>query len=139
MGGTLTAGRTKRIAVLEDDEPLRNSLVDLLATEGYDVVAYAQGRAALEALSTGAPPDLILLDMFMPDMNGWEFRSAQKKDPVLCNTPVVVLSGSDDAQVRAVDAELVLKKPFDSDALLASIEQLFAEIVTDRERRRRAA
>src|SRR5712664_215702 len=139
MGGPHLPMAAKRIVVLEDDGPLRAELLELLSEEGYEAMGYGEGRKALEALRTGPPPDLILLDMYMPDMNGWEFRNAQKSDPVLALTPVVVLSGSDDPQVRAVDAVLVLRKPFESRALLASIEQLFAEIAGARQTQRDTA
>ena len=63
-------------------------------------------------------PNVILLDLMMPVMDGWEFRRQQKADPELAPVPVIVLSALDQARAATVDAEAFLKKPLDFDRLL---------------------
>src|SRR5262245_24697691 len=89
------------ILIVEDDADLRDMMAQLLTLEGFKTETVANGRDALEYLQKGDPPDLILLDLMMPVMDGWEFRRRQREDPALANVPVVVLSALD--QTRAVD------------------------------------
>jgi len=86
----------KHILVVDDDEALRELLKLLLTAEGYRVGGAANGREALGYLRQTKPPSLILLDLSMPVMNGWQFRQEQKNDPALALIPVVVLSGEAD-------------------------------------------
>src|SRR5262249_30448512 len=72
-----------RILLVDDDPELRQSLVDLLEDEGYRPHTAASGRQALAALRDPDLPDLILLDLMMPDLNGWQFCDMQRKDPRL--------------------------------------------------------
>ena len=78
------------------------------------------GRAALDLLHRGARPGLVLLDLMMPVMNGWQFREAQRAEPDLADIPVVIVSG--DARLDRRTAELAgvewLRKPLDLDVLL---------------------
>ena len=62
-----------RIVVIEDDDDLRRLIAMLLSSEGYDVSAFASAKDGLLAIENGLPADLIVLDLMMPDMNGWEF------------------------------------------------------------------
>jgi signal transduction histidine kinase len=101
-----------RILVVEDDDDLRPSLVDVLARAGFFVREARHGAQAFELLRSESKPDAILLDLMMPVMDGWEFRARQKRDPELCDTPVVVLTANDTAQAAAIDAYRVLSKPF---------------------------
>jgi len=106
--------------VVEDDRAIRETVVDLLKEEGFpNVSAVRHGREALEYLEkAGELPALILLDLMMPVMDGWEFRRVQQADPVLASVPTIVLSALD--QTRAVDLKpaAFLKKPLDFDRLL---------------------
>jgi signal transduction histidine kinase len=110
------------ILVVEDDADLRETLVELLRANGYRSVGVENGRKALDYLSTSNVPSLILLDLMMPEMNGWQFRIEQKKNPAICGTPVVVLSADDSPQAAAIDADLYVKKPIDLSVLLSNIE-----------------
>jgi len=110
------------ILVIEDDSDLRETLVELLRANGYQAEGVENGRKALDYLSTAAAPSLILLDLMMPEMNGWQFRIAQKKNPAISGTPVVVLSADDSPQAAAMDADLYVKKPIDLAVLLKNIE-----------------
>src|SRR2546423_11244266 len=101
------------ILVVEDDLDIREALTQILQEEGYAVRAAANGRDALDAASDGSVPSLILLDLMMPVMNGWEFRAEQLKDARLANVPVLIISA--DPHLRAKLETLgdagVLQKP----------------------------
>ncbi|MCC2672563.1 MAG: chemotaxis protein CheY [Armatimonadetes bacterium] len=90
------------VLIIEDDEAIRETLADILQYEGYSVITACDGRDALLRLYGGAPPALILLDLMMPRMNGWEFRAEQLQAAELASIPVVVLSGAHDGRRQAV-------------------------------------
>jgi CheY-like chemotaxis protein len=112
----------KRVLVVEDDEGIREALIDLLDTEGFEVRAAIHGADALSKLRDGSPPpDVILLDLMMPVMDGWAFRAEQKNDPVIAGIPVVVITASRQADVSVLSPKAFLKKPIDFDELLRVI------------------
>jgi CheY-like chemotaxis protein len=117
------------ILVVEDDADVRETLVLVLESEGFDVRAARDGREALEVLRGGFRPRLILLDLMMPVMNGWEFRAEMKRDPELASIPVVFVSALEPAPDRAaaLDAAGFLHKPFDLDELLETVERVSHE------------
>ena len=83
------------ILLAEDDEDLRDAMVDTLNDAGYSVEAVGNGRDALEWIEdTVDPPKLILLDLMMPVMDGWQFLSERQKTPKAAAIPVVVLSAN---------------------------------------------
>ncbi|HEX7139701.1 MAG TPA: response regulator [Vicinamibacterales bacterium] len=106
------------VLIVEDDDDLREMMAQLLSLEGFQAAAVANGQEALEYLRQGTAPDLILLDMMMPVMDGWEFRRRQKSDPTMAEVPVIVLSALDQARITDISAEAILKKPLDFDRLL---------------------
>ena len=73
-----------RVLIVEDDTDLRETLSQILTDEGYRVWSAEHGQAALDCLRDGSKPCLILLDLTMPVMNGWQFRAEQREDPDLC-------------------------------------------------------
>src|SRR5215510_5543427 len=87
------------VLIVEDDADLREMMAQLLSLEGFQTAAVANGREALEYLQGGEAPHLILLDLMMPVMDGWEFRRQQQADPSLSRVPVIVLSALDQARV----------------------------------------
>jgi CheY-like chemotaxis protein len=110
------------IAIVDDDPDLRDTFSDVLRDAGYGTIAFEGAREALAGLrGLQVRPRLILLDLMMPGMNGWEFREEQLKDPALREIPVVVITASRDVGRQAIDAREILKKPLDLDTLLASI------------------
>jgi len=111
--------------IVEDDRDTREMLARFLELEGFDVREAANGQLALEALREDSRTCVILLDLMMPVMNGWQFRSAQTNDPELSKIPVVVVTaaGARD-QIPAIDADAWLSKPVDFDRLLATIDPL---------------
>ena len=110
------------VLIVEDDEDLREMMAQLLSIEGFKAATVANGREALAYLHANKP-DVILLDLMMPVMDGWEFRRQQKADPDLAHVPVIVLSALDQARAEAVDAAAFLKKPLDFDRLLRLVRQ----------------
>jgi CheY-like chemotaxis protein len=111
------------ILIVEDDADLREMMAQLLTLEGYRAETVANGRDALDYLHRGDPPDLILLDLMMPIMDGWEFRRRQREDPTLAGVPVVVLSALDQTRAADLGGTAFLKKPLDFDRLLELVRQ----------------
>lgn len=115
------------LLVVEDDEDHRSVLADILAVEGYHVETAVHGGDALAKLHGGVHPDLILLDLVMPEVDGWAFMAVQKREPALASIPVVVFTGSGDrALSRAPVAAGYLAKPIGYQVLLATIERVLA-------------
>ncbi len=117
--------RPCRILIVDDDPAARESLAEVLEAEGYQVTTASGGRQGLEYLRQGHRPDLILLDLVMPGMNGWVFRAEQERDPALADIPVVIVSGAQDPAPAAgyLRTALSLAKPLDVPRLLAEIER----------------
>lgn len=111
--------------IVEDDADLREMMAQLLTLEGFRAEAVANGREALNYLHQSPRPDLILLDLMMPIMDGWEFRKRQQQEPAIADVPVIVLTALDRAQARAADLSGVdfLKKPLDFDRLLELVHR----------------
>jgi CheY-like chemotaxis protein len=109
------------VLIVEDDADLREVLAVVLSDEGFPVIQAVHGRDALEKLRSHSAVCLIVLDLFMPVMNGWAFRDAQRRDPAIAGIPVVLVS-ADAAAARAAAGELdvvaAMAKPLDFDALL---------------------
>jgi len=120
----------RRILVIEDDAELREAMQETLALRGHDVVTAGNGRDALQQVRFSRP-DLVILDLMLPVMDGWQFRAELKRDPALADMPVVVISGNDSATAAAVDADLYITKPIDPQTLLHAIE----DVLRGRERR----
>ncbi|HVK71311.1 MAG TPA: response regulator [Polyangium sp.] len=113
--------------VVDDDEDLRRTVTLILAEEGYAVQEAANGAEALTRLHDGPLPDVILLDLMMPVMNGEQFRRAQRADPSLAEVPVVLMTA---AGSRAVEPLLllgptrVLHKPVGLEPLLEAVDEV---------------
>jgi CheY-like chemotaxis protein len=117
---------TKHVFVVEDDRDIRESVVEVLEDEGYLVSAASDGREGLLLLRRATPkPDLILLDLMMPIMNGFQFREEQRKDPELAAIPVVVITADVNARAKAesLGAAGFVQKPVKIQPLLDIIEQ----------------
>jgi CheY-like chemotaxis protein len=116
--------RSPEILLIEDDADLADAIVEVLQNEGYRICYAGDGKEALALLSQNRPPDLILLDLMMPNMNGWEFRAAQLRDPAIAKIPVIVLSATGE-RARPIDAAMVLRKPVTLEVLLSALAKFF--------------
>lgn len=120
-----TQPATQDVLVVDDNDELREVLTELLSSEGYVVASASNGREALNSLRSGdAHPRLILLDLTMPVMDGWEFCAESSKDPILRKIPIGVVSatGPDERPppFRLVDAGY-FPKPTDCTNLLRTV------------------
>jgi CheY-like chemotaxis protein len=108
------------VLVVDDESDIREAVAEVLADEGYVVHGAGDGAEALRK-ARAVHPNIVLLDLMMPGMNGWEFRAAQKGDPELSDIPVVVLSAL--GRVAGMDAAGFIQKPFDLDELLDAVRE----------------
>jgi two-component system response regulator MprA len=113
------------VLIVEDDVGIGENLVELLETEGHRARWAQDGVEGLEALAAGRP-DVILLDVMMPRMDGFQFRTIQKADERFAKVPVIVISAH--ARAHEVDATEFLDKPFDVAQLLGAIERVGATV-----------
>ena len=115
------------VLVVDDDEDIRSTIRDVLTDQGFTVACAANGREALEMLISGqSKPALILLDLTMPEMDGWTFRQEQQKVPRLAQIPVVLFSGHHDAAraAQSLNAVGLMTKPLRLEGLVTLVEQL---------------
>ena len=108
-----------QILVVDDDAGSRNALTTLLRDEGFTVVGVAGGREAMAYLRESPPPELIVLDLMMPIMDGWDVRHAQKQDARLAAIPVIAVS----AAGRLPDADAQFRKPLDYEKFLRAVRE----------------
>lgn len=115
---------SKCILIVDDDAAIRRTLSELLEDEGYVVASVANGREALEYLRDDPSSiSLVLLDLMMPVMDGFQFRAEQKSDPMLASMPIVVMTARGGTERAGIDADAVISKPFDVLKLMDTIER----------------
>ena len=107
------------VLIIEDDVMIRDILIKLIGKDGREIATAADGQEALERLMEIPRPSLILLDLMMPRINGWEFLRRQSADPSIAGIPTIVLSGSR----LPTGARHQLAKPIDVGRLLALVDQ----------------
>lgn len=105
------------ILVVDDDPDVRRLICEGLTSAGYKVVSARHGREALDYLHSSALPDLIVLDLVMPVMDGWELRRQQVAEPALATIPVLILTVVE-APLMPTGAAAYLKKPFEFPRLI---------------------
>jgi CheY-like chemotaxis protein len=115
----------KHVLVVEDSDDIRLLLSEVLEEEGYVVSVAAHGREALERLEeTETLPDLILLDLMMPEMDGFEFREAQTRAPRFADIPILLMTAATEPESKSASLRAVgyLKKPFtDIEKIVAAV------------------
>jgi CheY-like chemotaxis protein len=117
-------GSTPAVLLVDDDFGILDGLSDFLESEGFSVVPASNGIDALSHLRMGLHVDVIVLDVMMPMMDGWDFRAEQLADPSLRDIPVLVISASGytrDALQRQFYARDVLPKPLELEAFLRAL------------------
>jgi DNA-binding response OmpR family regulator len=109
------------VLLVEDDLDVRDPLQDYLEAKGFDVVPAGTGKQALDFLLTegATPPDIVILDLMMPLVNGWQVLEQMRGHPQLARIPVVVLTAVNSD--KPTGAAAVVCKPFEPDALVATM------------------
>ena len=110
----MSGGGESAVLVVDDDKVVCNVISTILSRQGYDTAVAGNGKEALNYLRCSArPPKLILLDLMMPEMTGWEFRKIQQDDPALAGIPVAIITGMPEMEGKAlaIGAVDVLYKP----------------------------
>ena len=115
----------RTVLIVDDDDPLREALRDLMVEEGFRPLVASNGAEALEIIHREGPPLLILLDLMMPVMDGWQFQAALEKSPELLDVPVIIIS--DHVQSRVIagarGARFFVRKPVAVPELLAYVDR----------------
>jgi CheY-like chemotaxis protein len=114
----------KRILIVEDDNSIRELLVELLQGEGYDVTSAVNGLEGLKCLEQNPIFNLILIDLMMPVMDGYTFRTEQMKNPKFSKIPVVVMSAEANAKekLKSFGITAFLSKPVELDTIIKTVE-----------------
>jgi CheY-like chemotaxis protein len=116
-----------RILLVDDDVDIRRSVGALLEDEGYEVQAVGDGRLAWDCLHQSPAPDLLILDLMLPGMDGWQLRSWQRADPQVRDIPVLAISADGSPKAAAIDAAAFLSKPFAADDLLLQVKRILSD------------
>ena len=114
-----------RIVVIDDDADLRKALCWMLRLEGFEVSGFSDATEAISRIEGGLPADLILLDLMMPRMNGWEFCTYRAQSSVLTKVPVILITARQSVVPPAGVSEILLK-PFAPQLLQAAIARALA-------------
>lgn len=120
-------GQQRTILVVDDERPILALLSEYLASKGFEVLTARDGQSGLEQART-ARPDLIVLDVMLPRLDGYAVARALKGDPATAAIPIIVFStrssAADRAAFKATGANIHILKPFDPEQLLAKILEL---------------
>ncbi len=120
----MTVPPPPHLLIIDDSDAERQASAELLTSAGYAISEARSGKEGLALLDTDPLPDLILLDLMMPGMSGWEFRLEQRKSPRMADIPVVAVTGETTAMARAIDAHGVVQKPISGEKLIAVVESV---------------
>jgi two-component system chemotaxis response regulator CheY len=115
--------RCLTILIVEDEQAIRAMVKAALNLEGYDVLVAENGQEAIDLLPKLPKPCLILLDLMMPVMNGWDFAEALEKDVILATIPVVVVTAFGDEERKIHNVKRILKKPIDLNTLIHTVQK----------------
>lgn len=117
----------KKILVVEDDHSIRELLVELLQSEGHEVDSATNGLEGIRYLEVETRPDLILIDLMMPVMDGYTFRLEQMKHPAWSKIPVIVMSAEANAKdkMKQFGITTFLSKPVELEGILKAVEKFF--------------
>lgn len=113
------------LLIIDDDLDLANTLAEVLGGEGYEVSTVSQSSTALEHLHGHAPPDLILLDLMMPQVDGWQVCNQLRAEPDLARIPVILMTAASNLKLPLPEhPRVVVRKPFVLEDLVDQIERL---------------
>ena len=118
----------RRVLLIEDVDATRRRMSDTLRTHGYNVIEASDGRDALQKISSG-PFDAIVLDLIMPNVDGWQFRATQLRHPELATIPTVVVSVQPlrESDRYVLRVRNTMRKPFEDADLLDTVQRACAE------------
>ena len=128
----MSNNETKSILCIEDEPEMIDLIRLILGRRGFEVIGAAGGKDGLDKLQSGPQPDLVLLDLMMPDLDGWEVYQQMKADEKTKDIPVIVVT----AKAQSIDKVLGLHiakvddyiaKPFSPQELLSSVEKVLGE------------
>jgi CheY-like chemotaxis protein len=123
----VTPTERRDVLIVDDDPDIRDAVGECLRYEGYDVHSAADGRDALDRLEYGLRPAVILLDLMMPVLNGFDVLEALKSRPEWKSIPVVIVSANRGYEAEDLSGAVsILRKPVNVDRLLAAVEQAVA-------------
>jgi CheY-like chemotaxis protein len=114
------------VLIVEDDPDTREMLTSFLQLEGFQTETASNGREALDRLTGGVDAAVIVLDLMMPVMDGWQFRRRQVEDARLAKIPTIVVSAAGRDRMAQISADAYLAKPIDMDELLSRVTQFCA-------------
>jgi two-component system, chemotaxis family, chemotaxis protein CheY len=117
-------GARHAVMIVDDDDAIREALEDVLRDEGYEVVGVSDGQQALDYLHAEKRPQAILVDLWMPVMDGWKFIEALLDDPRFSRIPLVVLTAARGQRARDLRVAEVLTKPVQLQQVLGALERL---------------
>jgi CheY-like chemotaxis protein len=123
----------KTVFVIDDEHDIRETLKESIEDIGFDVATASNGQEGLEQVSKIPNLGLILLDLMMPIMNGWQFMKALQADPEHAKIPVVIVTALGDQVTDGLNAKIMIRKPIDLTGLLETVEYYCSDEFKDAE------
>ena len=134
-----TVSEVDKVMVVEDEMMISDAVATVLEDEGYRVITARDGLDALRTVRQ-TPPDVIVLDLMLPRLDGWQFIRACRADPSTSRIPIIVASAASNAQQDADVQPLVfMEKPFDLEVLLVLVEDAVSSTASEKAHRRQEA
>ncbi len=119
--------QSQTVLIVDDDLAVRRPMARLLGLEGFDVVEAGNGQEALTCLRAGLGIAAIVLDLRMPVMDGWAFRTRQRADPLIADIPVIVVSGADSDRFDELGAVATFEKPVAPSSVVNALRELLPD------------
>ena len=120
----MPSGATKRVLLVEDNRDALSGLYILLSNAGFSVLMAESGDQALFLIDRGVRPDVIVLDLMMPKVSGWDILKQLQSDPELRQIPVIVVTALDKEDAHVVGADVVMQKPIQPGELISELQRL---------------
>ncbi|MBF6568550.1 MAG: response regulator [Candidatus Binataceae bacterium] len=114
-----STARNRPVLIIEDEPAALEAMCEIFRSQGYLVAAANDGRKGLEYLRSGLSPRVIILDLRMPGMDGWQFKDCLRQNPAFVNIPVVIVTAL--PQRAPADVAATFKKPVNIPALLQTV------------------